>query len=265
MVDVMAFCGHCGSPSSAAGDRYCRKCGYAFDLPDAIGSTPPPPWDGPAPPSSQPGPYAFYRPRTTNGLAVASLVLGILWLYWIGSILALVFGYIARAEIRRSHGAEQGRGLALAGIILGWIGIGVAVAALVFGIVAVAADNSRATSSAHPISNFAAQQDSTAKADLRNVLTAEKTHYVDTEQYSTDAATMLQIEPDLLWNRVGGPQVSVGDVTPGDRGVVCIQEESRSGTMYAIADVAAGPSAGTYYAKASCTTSIPVVTAWPGW
>ena len=28
----------------------------------------------------------------TNGLAIASMVLGILWIYWIGSILALVFG-----------------------------------------------------------------------------------------------------------------------------------------------------------------------------
>ena len=29
---------------------------------------------------------------TTSGLAVASLVLGIVWLWWLGSILALVFG-----------------------------------------------------------------------------------------------------------------------------------------------------------------------------
>ena len=31
-----------------------------------------------------------------NGKAIASMVLGILWLYWIGSILALVLGYIAQ-------------------------------------------------------------------------------------------------------------------------------------------------------------------------
>src|SRR5688572_14502250 len=40
------------------------------------------------------GPYQ--APPATNGLAIASLVLGILWLWWIGSILALVFGYIAK-------------------------------------------------------------------------------------------------------------------------------------------------------------------------
>ena len=50
----------------------------------------------------------------TSGLAIASLVLGILWVYWIGSILALVFGYVARKEILA--GKKQGQGLATAGI-----------------------------------------------------------------------------------------------------------------------------------------------------
>jgi hypothetical protein len=59
----------------------------------------------------------------TNGLAIASLVLGVLWIWWIGSVLALVFGYRARREIKKSAGRQQGAGLALAGIVLGWIGI----------------------------------------------------------------------------------------------------------------------------------------------
>jgi cytochrome c553 len=63
------------------------------------------------------------NPRV-NGLAVASLVLGILWLMWIGSILALVFGYIARNQIDRTSDAESGRGMAIAGIVLGWVGVG---------------------------------------------------------------------------------------------------------------------------------------------
>jgi hypothetical protein len=58
-------------------------------------------------------------------LAIASLVLGILWLYWIGSILALVFGYVARRQIDESRGAQTGRGMATAGIVLGWIGVGI--------------------------------------------------------------------------------------------------------------------------------------------
>jgi hypothetical protein len=56
-------------------------------------------------------------------MAVASMVLGILWIYWIGSILALIFGYVARKQIRER--GEGGDGMALAGIVLGWVGVGI--------------------------------------------------------------------------------------------------------------------------------------------
>jgi Domain of unknown function (DUF4190) len=56
-------------------------------------------------------------------MAVASMILGILWIYWIGSILALVFGYIARNQIRER--GEGGSGMAVAGIVLGWVGVGI--------------------------------------------------------------------------------------------------------------------------------------------
>jgi len=65
-----------------------------------------------------------YAPARTNGLAVASLVLGILFVCGIGSILALVFGYQAKSQIDRSGGMEGGRGMAVAGIVLGWVGLG---------------------------------------------------------------------------------------------------------------------------------------------
>jgi Domain of unknown function (DUF4190)/Uncharacterised protein family UPF0547 len=69
------------------------------------------------------GQIAPQQPRT-NGLAIASLILGILWLYWIGSVLALIFGYIAKGQIDGAKGAEGGRGFAIAGIVLGWVGVG---------------------------------------------------------------------------------------------------------------------------------------------
>jgi Domain of unknown function (DUF4190) len=59
----------------------------------------------------------------TSGFAIASLVLGIVWFYWIGSILALVFGYSAKREIRRDPARVSGNGMATAGIVLGWIGV----------------------------------------------------------------------------------------------------------------------------------------------
>ncbi len=60
---------------------------------------------------------------TTNGFAVASLVLGIVWAMGIGSILALVFGYIGKSQIDQSAGVQTGRGMAIAGIVLGWVGV----------------------------------------------------------------------------------------------------------------------------------------------
>lgn len=75
-------------------------------------------------------PYPAYPPpRPTNGMAVASMVLGILWLYWVGSILALIFGYIARKQIRER--GESGGGMAVAGIVLGWVGVATLVAVIV--------------------------------------------------------------------------------------------------------------------------------------
>jgi len=63
-----------------------------------------------------------YAPPRTNGFAIASLVLGLVWLWFIGSILALIFGYKAKREIDASNGQQTGRGMAVAGIVLGWIG-----------------------------------------------------------------------------------------------------------------------------------------------
>ena len=62
--------------------------------------------------------------RPSNGMAIASLVLGVLGLV-IGllSILAIVFGYTARRNVERATGARTGSGLAAAGIALGWIGL----------------------------------------------------------------------------------------------------------------------------------------------
>ena len=60
----------------------------------------------------------------TSGLAIASLVLGIMWLFWLGSILAVIFGHIALSQIKKDS-SISGRGMAIAGVTLGWIGVAV--------------------------------------------------------------------------------------------------------------------------------------------
>jgi hypothetical protein len=68
----------------------------------------------------------YQRAPATNGMAVAAMVLGILGVMMIpflGAILALVFGYLAKGSIDRSEGREGGRGMAVAGIVLGYVGL----------------------------------------------------------------------------------------------------------------------------------------------
>ncbi len=60
---------------------------------------------------------------TVNGFAITSMVLGIVWVYWIGSILAVVFGHVAMKQIKESDGAQSGRGMAIAGLALGYVGV----------------------------------------------------------------------------------------------------------------------------------------------
>ena len=60
-----------------------------------------------------------------NGLAVASLVLGILWLWWVGSLLAVIFGHVALRQMR--SGTQYGRVLAVSGLVLGYVGLGAAI------------------------------------------------------------------------------------------------------------------------------------------
>jgi len=71
--------------------------------------------------------------RPTSSLAVVSLVFGILgWtvLPAVGAVVAVITGHMARAEIRRSAGQLEGDGMAVAGLVLGWLAIGLAIAAV---------------------------------------------------------------------------------------------------------------------------------------
>jgi hypothetical protein len=91
-----------------------------------------------------------YQSRPTAGKATASLILGICGFVicpLIPSILAVVFGNQARAEIEESRGRLDGGGLATAGIVLGWIGIGLCAVAIAFVVVViiVAAAGTRGT------------------------------------------------------------------------------------------------------------------------
>ena len=73
----------------------------------------------PAPP-----PPAFVRPAAAlNGFAIASLILSLVWFWWVGSVLAVIFGHLALGQIARSGGVQRGRGMAIAGLAIGYVGL----------------------------------------------------------------------------------------------------------------------------------------------
>ena len=77
-----------------------------------------------------------YRPGTgTSSLAVVSLVFGILaWcvLPFVGAIVAIICGHLARSEIRNGHPEQrqEGDGMAVAGLVLGYVQLACCVLAI---------------------------------------------------------------------------------------------------------------------------------------
>jgi hypothetical protein len=88
------------------------------------------PWQTPAPTNQPAAPQASWQQLPgapqSSGKSTAALVLGIAGLVLCPlfcSVPALVLGYQARREIARSGGKLTGRGVATAGVVLGWIGV----------------------------------------------------------------------------------------------------------------------------------------------
>ncbi|MGO9875458.1 MAG: prepilin-type N-terminal cleavage/methylation domain-containing protein [Acidimicrobiia bacterium] len=105
-------------------------------------------------------------------------------------------------------------------------------------------------------------QDVSAKSDLRNALTTEKTSYTDNQQYTATTATLQAIEPALKWGTA--LTVTVGTTVATDD-IVCLSETSKSGSVFSLADIADGPSAGTHYNKGGCSTTVAGITGFSGW
>jgi hypothetical protein len=78
-------------------------------------------------------------PARTNSLAIASLACGIgqLFVGPLSTFPAIVLGHMARREIRRT--GENGKGMAAAGLALGWTGFALLVLACLFIVVIISA------------------------------------------------------------------------------------------------------------------------------
>ena len=100
------FCMECGV-ENLDNAKFCKKCGQKLD-------------DTEVETSSKPSNTNNVISKT-SGKAIASLVLSILWMYGLGSLLAIILGHMARTEIRNSNGKLTGDGMAVAGLVIGYL------------------------------------------------------------------------------------------------------------------------------------------------
>jgi type IV pilus assembly protein PilA len=116
--------------------------------------------------------------------------------------------------------------------------------------------------------------DRAAQSSLRNALTAAKTSFTDTSDYSGATAVVLQgIEPSLTFTNPAAPSSgfkNVSVITPGAAASTWWAEvKSKSGTCYGIEDKS-GVGGGTFYAgtTTSLAAQVPFCQATagdPGW
>jgi hypothetical protein len=142
----------------------------------------------------------------TNSMAVASLVTAILFI----PIVPIVLGHVSKREIERSQGAQDGRGLAIAGIVMGWITLGLLILAIIGGVLFFAVFGDE-------IVGFV-REDADARTMLQNAV-------VEVQDYGRSHGSLAAISPDKLepsrldWNTLAYPldgAVSIKD-TGADR------------------------------------------------
>jgi len=123
------FCFKCGA-AIADDSKSCSGCGTPAPVMAGV-AAPPLPAQGNAP-----GTYALpagavpqfvLAPAQTDDKAVISLVLGVLSLISfsiLAGIPAIILGKTSRENIRASSGRLTGEGMATAGIVMGWVSVG---------------------------------------------------------------------------------------------------------------------------------------------
>ena len=116
---MSSFCLGCGN-SMQEDQRFCGVCGRDSQSPAVF---------RPVDPA-----VAFGLPPETSGKAIFSFVAGLLFIILPFSVVAIVFGYLALSEIRKTPGRWKGKGLAITGIVLGYIGAALLVGLIGLGI-----------------------------------------------------------------------------------------------------------------------------------
>ena len=105
---MASFCAGCGN-SMTPEDQFCRVCGRQPSASSVVTA----PLSAPTAGSE------------TSGKAIVSLICGLLFFVPLLFIAAIVFGHLALSEIHKSAGRLKGKGIALTGLVLGYLWIGI--------------------------------------------------------------------------------------------------------------------------------------------
>ncbi|HEX4423874.1 MAG TPA: DUF4190 domain-containing protein [Terriglobales bacterium] len=186
------FCPGCGA-TKTDGSNFCSTCGMTI--------------------LSASSPQSALASPKTNGTSIASLIFGCFAFLFPSAILAIIFGHLSISEIRKSGGRLQGKGIAITGLVFGYLGI--AMIPLILIIAAIAIPNLlRARISAN---------ESSAITSIRTLAAAEHTYA--SGHLSTGYACFLsdlkdRIDPKLTTGQNHGYAFQVYGCTPDSSGLL---------------------------------------------
>ena len=155
---MSSFCLGCGN-SRPEGERFCGNCGRDSSLPAGV---------------ARPDPAAsFGFPPETSGKAIFSLVCGVLFFLPPAAIVAVVFGYLSLSDIRKNAGKLTGKGLAIAGLVLGYVGAALGVMWIVLIGISIPRSMQAIRHANNGVNRASIATKNTAVATIRNLNMAE--------------------------------------------------------------------------------------------
>jgi hypothetical protein len=131
----LVYCPNCGQ-QNADDSKFCQHCGTSLTEPVEVSETPSIPQAEPSRPDEVPRLQYTASVTRNSGMAIASLVLGIVSypLYFIAifpGALAIIFGAVSIGQINRDP-SLGGKGMAVAGLVLGIIAVAFWVLVVIF-------------------------------------------------------------------------------------------------------------------------------------
>jgi hypothetical protein len=169
-------------------------------------------------------------------MAIASLVLSALWILGLGSLLGIIFGHVSRGQLRTRP--QRGGGIALAGLIVGYVGL---IGAVVFWALLPKIIHSG------PVQDIIVQQ------DIRDAATAEDAYQSDNGTYTASGNALR----DEGFTPLGRNTIAVA--FDSNAGYCIVGAADGSSTWYVYDSDSSGLSDATYssetVAESACTVS----------